>query len=214
MTNSNKPHLIFLRVFGILLILFGLGLDALLILSKLPNYFRFLSILLLWPGFSILVSAACGVCIFLYLRNLRDLRPWEQFGDQEHTTTPADDPELGLPAPALLKGEAGPGEESIIPAGGIPRRGSASSTFSRVDPLRKSSLQTFGPANDYRAEPWVKCYAGKPVWRKMFETAAPVQNRSLRRLHGQTVSLAVVWGALVSTVIAAGSLFIPSGNLF
>lgn len=94
------------------------------------------------------------------------------------------------------------------------RKDTNSSSFSRVDPLRKSSLQTFGPKNDPSREPWVKRYAAKSLYQKIFEVTTPVQNQTLQLLLDRTIFFAIIWGGLVSSVLTVASLFVPSGDMF
>ncbi|KAK3683997.1 hypothetical protein B0T22DRAFT_538968 [Podospora appendiculata] len=93
---------------------------------------------------------------------------------------------------------------------------SITSTTSRiVDPLRKTSLQTFGPRNDYaQEEAWAASYQRKTVLAKIFDETAPVQNESLRLLQDRTIFFAVLLGGLGATALTVGSLFAPAGNMF
>lgn len=201
--NGNKPRIIFLRIIGALLIILGLTVDIFFIMSRLSHYLRILSITFLWPGLTVAIAAFQGVCILLHFRNVRHLRPWEQFGDVEHSSDGKGD--------EMLAHERKSMESSYR---GHSRKDTNSSNFSRVDPLRKSSLQTFGPKNDPSQEPWVKRYAAKSLYQKIFEVTTPVQNQTLQLLSDRTIFFAIIWGGLVSSLLTVGSLFVPSGNMF
>lgn len=224
MSNSNRPRVIFLRVVGLAFIALGLGLDVFLILSGLNHFLRILCIALLWPGLTVAISAFRGISILLHLKNVRHLRPWEQFGDLEHHTDyDRKDVEPPWPAPADDNNDPHPRQPPPAAGGGgaayrqhsrKDTSSSVGSAFSRIDPLRKSSLQTFGPGNDPGSEPWVGRYAAKPLRERVFEAATPVQNQSLQLLRDRAVFLAVLWGGLASSAVAVASLFVPSEGLF
>jgi hypothetical protein len=91
---------------------------------------------------------------------------------------------------------------------------SASSTASRADPLRKPSLQVFGPANVYAGEPWMAGYEGKGVMSKVFDETVVVQNEALMRWQDRTVFFALLWGGVGAAALMVVSLFLPSGRLY
>jgi hypothetical protein len=84
-----------------------------------------------------------------------------------------------------------------------------------ADPLRKPSLQMFGPANESAGSPWpwTQLYAQRPFLSRVFDAAVPVQNRALSGMHDRTLFLAVVWAGLVASLLTVGSLFIPKAGL-
>lgn len=92
---------------------------------------------------------------------------------------------------------------------------STASSSSRLDPLRKESLQTFGPRNEYTREDdgWRVSYQRKGVFGKIFDETVPVQNRGLRMLQDRTAFFAVLWGGVGASALTVGSLFIPARNL-
>ncbi|KAH6847902.1 hypothetical protein B0I37DRAFT_354580 [Chaetomium sp. MPI-CAGE-AT-0009] len=91
---------------------------------------------------------------------------------------------------------------------------STSSTASRVDPLRKPSLQLFGPANEYAGEAWMAGYDGKGVVSKVFDETVVVQNKALMMWQDRTVFFALLWGGAGAVALTVVSLFIPSGRLY
>ena len=142
----------------------------------------------------------------LHFKNVRQLRPWEQEHDEE------DDTHQDNTIPKLSTDSR---ERTPSPGGHSRKNNSVSSTASsRLDPLRKESLQTFGPRNDYtREDSWRVAYRKKGVLDKMFDETVPVQNRALRMLQDRTVFFAVLWGGVGASVLTVGSLFIPARNL-
>jgi hypothetical protein len=84
---------------------------------------------------------------------------------------------------------------------------------SRVGPLRKASLQVFGPANEFEGEPWVAMYQGKGLWRKVFDGTVPVQDKGLVLMQDRAVFFAVLWAGAVTAGLTVASLFVPSGML-
>ncbi|KAH6623002.1 hypothetical protein F5144DRAFT_605536 [Chaetomium tenue] len=91
---------------------------------------------------------------------------------------------------------------------------SASSTASRVDPLRKPSLQVFGPANEYGGGQWMAGYEGKGVMSKVFDETVVVQNKALMMWQDRTVFFALLWGGIGAAALMVVSLFLPSGRLY
>ena len=217
MTNVNRPRMIFLRLVGFLLLFLGTVVDILFMLSGLSRFLRILCLLLWWPGFTVSIAALRGLCIMLHFRNLRHVRPWEQFGDTEP------DAAKEGPKAKTLDGDSDDEDFSRDPekgaAGGRDHRTHArtntkSSQTSAVDPLRKASLQTFGPENDYAREPWVRLYAAKSLWSRIFEATVPAQNRSLVLLQDRTIFFAVLWGGVLASTLTVASLFVPVVGIY
>jgi hypothetical protein len=227
LANSNPPRLVFLRVAAMVLLLVGLGICATLILSCANRFVRVVSLVVWWPGITLLIAAHRGLSIRLQLRYRRDVRPWEQFGDEEEQVSAGKDLEKEIestppPTPTTHKtpefahlalgSKSHPDPlRSHRPTHG---RTDTTTSFSRVDPLRKASMTTLGPANDPRSESWVGAYAAKPLLRKVFEETVQNENRSLQELQERAVFVAVVAGGVVATLLAVGSLFIPSAESF
>jgi hypothetical protein len=89
-----------------------------------------------------------------------------------------------------------------------------SSVASRVDPLRKPSLQVFGPGNEYSDEAWVGVYEGKGVMCRVFDETVVVQNKGMVSWQDRTVLFALLWGGAGAAALTVVSLFVPSGRLF
>ncbi|KAK1836192.1 hypothetical protein QBC39DRAFT_410756 [Podospora conica] len=79
-----------------------------------------------------------------------------------------------------------------------------------ADPLRKGSLRTFGPRNDYSQERWAVLYRAKPLRKKVLDETMPVQNPGLRALQERTIFKCVLWGGMGAALLTVGSLFVPS----
>lgn len=196
--------MVFVRAMGLLLIILGFAIDAILILSRRSNYLRIMCLIPWWPGITTFIAGCKCLCVILHFKNARQLRPWEQDNPMPdkcnwkvRVDSTADSPKTSVDAKQHSR-----------------QNYSISSTASRVDPLRKESLQTFGPKNDYtREEDWLISYKEKSVIDKIFDETVPVQNRALRMLQDRTVFFAVLWGGVVASVLTVGSLFIPARNL-
>jgi hypothetical protein len=186
-----------------MLVTLGLALDIFLILSRLNHFFRILCVVLWWPGVTVVAAASrWGVCLLLHFRNVRHVRPWELIIDDgvDTTSDTSDAAENGDFHKHMRK------ETAASVATTVSSRG--------PDPLRKPSLQTFGPKNEPDSEPWAKMHACKTVYGKIFDEALTVQNQSLQLMQDRAVFLAIVWGALAASVLAIGSLFVPGGGVF
>ncbi|KAH8888346.1 hypothetical protein GQ53DRAFT_843706 [Thozetella sp. PMI_491] len=204
MANVNRARMLFLQSIGVLLILLGVGLDVFFILSGLSHYLRIICLLLWWPGITVLAAALKGLCLLLHFHNLRHARPWEQSSgqgsqDAKSVETDSDGSEKDAAAHTPHKHDG---------------KDTTGGHVNAVDPLRKPSLQTFGPSNDFSKEPWVAMYMNKSFLEKVFEPTVLVQNSSLQLLQDRSVFFAVLWGGLGASVLTVGSLFVPSGNLF
>ncbi|KAL2147853.1 hypothetical protein VTI28DRAFT_3331 [Corynascus sepedonium] len=181
----------------------------------LSAYWRAVCVVLWWPGLTVLVAAARGVCIVLRARGrARQVRPWEGHDVLDW---------------AGISGDGVGGGEEKSDFGLEGRRGEeawrehkragtedsafslASSAASMLDPLRKPSLQVFGPANDYSGEPWSTRYDAKSVWSKVFDETVVVQNKALVMWQDRTILFAFLWGGAGAVALTVISLFVPSG---
>lgn len=187
-SNAAKPRLAASAALGVLLAVLGLALDALLVISRLDRFLRVLCVPLWWPGATVAV-AACGyrLCLILRLRNLRQMWPWELLAPDEDEHAPD---RRGTARARWRKDRAG---ASAVPA----------------DPLRKPSLQTFGPRNERDAGAWRTAYAARSLYARIFEDAVPIQNQSVRAMQDRAVFLSVAWGGLAATLLAVASLYVP-----
>lgn len=193
--NACSARLILIQVIGMLVFLLGLAMDAVFILSSLSRFLRLVSFVLWWPGLVLFMAAAQGICVFLYARNLRQLRPWEQV-QYSGRSSRMDDDELSEY-----------GDEK----GRSKSRGAPSRAAAVIDPLRKGSMQTFGEANHWereaRMEPY--CDGSKSLVYKIWEETVQTQNQTIRRLQHRIVLLSICWASVISTVLAVGLLFVP-----
>ncbi|KAH9907883.1 regulator of G protein-like protein [Xylariomycetidae sp. FL2044] len=200
--NSNRPRVFFTRALGVVLIFLALSLTAVLCLTRLNPLFRVSAAPLWCVGLFICLTSRRGVCAILHWQYKRDLRPWEQAVDHE-------DPET---AGAL----EGAGQEEWHPnfqGSGRHKRNDSTLSCSRVDPLRKESLRTFGASNRYNEEAWVAAYQKKPVWRRVFEQSVAIQNTHLRMAQDRVVFHAMLLASLLTVGLTAGSVVIPSAAI-
>ncbi|OIW27435.1 hypothetical protein CONLIGDRAFT_633801 [Coniochaeta ligniaria NRRL 30616] len=201
-SNATKARIITLVSLSLLLTALGLALDVLLILSRLNHFLRILCVLLWWPGVAILTAAGrYHLCLFLHFRNVRQVRAWELTCDEvENHPVKIEVTHNGNFHKHTRKETAA----SI----------STTSSSRSPDPLRKPSLQTFGPENQPDTEPWTRLHASKSLYAKVWEETVAVQNQSLQTMQDRAAFLSIVWGWLVASMLAVASLFVPSGNIF
>ncbi|KAI0137244.1 hypothetical protein BJ170DRAFT_678095 [Xylariales sp. AK1849] len=194
LSNCNRPRVVLVWGLSAILILLGFVLATLLVLSSLSPYLRLLATPLWCLGFSKSIAARHGICVILHFNAKRNLRPWEQFEDEEM---------------------AGGNKEARKGAHKHKRSDADSSiTSSRLDPLRKQSLQSFGSANSFESEPWVGIYHERPVWKRIFDVTILAQNRPLRAMQDRIVLKAALCGSFGASALGLGSVFIPSAGLF
>lgn len=206
--NANKSRLVLVRVLAFTVIMIGFLINQVLVLSSLSQFYRVLSILLWWPGFTTLIAAIQGLCIILQLRSLRQLRPWEQ---ELLDDVDADGHELNSAAEVTtyISSDNDKRRSKQAAHGMAIRVTSRLSSSRNDDPLRKPSMQTFGPANKYRRRAFVKAYQSKPIVHKIWDDAVKTRNRNIKILQDRTLFLSICWGGAVSSVLTVVSLFIP-----
>lgn len=204
MSNSNKPRVVFMKTLAMVLILLGFALSAVLILSRSSRFIR----LSAWPlwcvGFMFLMTSRHGFCFILHWNYKRNLRPWEQFADEDVGSVHEDED---------VKDTKGFGDGLHEKTKGHKKEVSIDSV-SRVDPLRKPSLRSLGPANSFDEEPWVEHYQNKSAWKKVFEVSVMTQNKHLRTMQNRLLFRAMLWSSLLASVLSVASIFIPSGKFF
>lgn len=198
--NACTARLVLVQAIGSLLFLLGVAADVVLILSSLSRFSRLMSLVLWWPGLTFLFSATNGVCLFLYVRNLRQLRPWEQV-QYGGGTAKLDD-----------GGEYDESRKQSRSQSRSKRRG-ASGSPDVIDPLRKSSMQTFGEANNWEREARTEGYGTKPLLCKIMDETGMTQNKAIRLIQNRVVLLSFCWAGVVSMVLTTALLFIPSVRL-
>lgn len=199
-SNSSRPRVIFGRFLAAALVMLGLGLDAALILSSLSRFLRLIPALFFFVGTLFYLASRHGMCVILHWNYKRNLRPWEQFADEDFTA-PSPSP------PDADKTREYDDDEKRPPS-------SPSSSMTRLadntDPLREPSLQSLGGANDmFGSEPWVGAYQQKSTWRKIFEVSITTQNKHVRAMQDRIVRRAVLWSGLISLALTAGALAAP-----
>ena len=122
-----------------------------------------------------------AISMVLHLKGRRQLRPWEQGAELESGT--------------LSKRHL--------------RKNTSESVLSYIDPLRKASLQTLGPKNEFWDEEWVRAYEKKWLYRRVVDGTVAVQNRHLTVLQDAVVAGSILWGSLIALLLTAGSVFVP-----
>lgn len=228
--NANTPRLVLIRSIASAVVLFGVFVDILLIMSSASPFWRVASLVVWWPGFTLLFAAIQGICLFLYAWNLQQLRPWEA----RHNATgggfasPDDHDGDGLPVAEFKTHISSDNDRRRAPSrmaaavAAVAAGGSASSdAASRAstpldaygDPIRKPSMQAFGPANRWERRARMGVYGASPTRQKIWDEAVRTQNRAARLLRDRSVLLAVCWGGALSGLLTVASLWIPGMNL-
>lgn len=201
--NACAARLGLIQGIGVFLFLLGVAADVTFILSSLSRFFRLTALVLWWPGLTLLTTATQGVCVFLWMRTLRQLRPWEQVQYNGGIAT-LDDGDDNEHSERVNKKQ---------PRSKNHRLGRASSGHV-IDPLRKGSMQTFGEANDWEREARMEGYGTKSLLHKILEGTVKTQNRAIRLLQDRVVLFSFCWAGAVSTILTVGSLFVPEVRLF
>lgn len=219
MRNANAPRLLLIRLLGGALVLLGFLLTLLLVRTPAARpAARAVSLLLWWPGFAMLIAAVRGVCVFLYARNLRQLRPWESGvlrGDLELADDNSDDEDGGDDDLTSIVSSVGEVKTRITSANDTRRKASSSRMRTAAATTRRSrgSMQAFGAANKWECWARKKSYAAMSTRQKIWDDVVRTQNRAVRLGMDRTVLLAVCCGGLLSAVLTVASLFIPPANV-
>ena len=196
--DPRSPRLVATQVASVLLLLLGAAVLVLLALYERSNAPRLVCLLLWWPALSLLVlSSWYRMDLLLYLGGQRLLRPWESDDDLDS------DREKNA---FCRRGHHHP-EASTS---------SAASASSRVDPLRKASLQAFGPRNDPDSEAWTVRQTRVPLYRRLLSQLSPsgqrtatLQHEGARAMQKRAARTVVMSAGFVSAVVVLASLFIP-----
>jgi hypothetical protein len=78
-----------------------------------------------------------------------------------------------------------------------------------------TSMDTFGPKNSFKQEPWVSDYENTPLLTKVFhEKCVWTQDETLRMLQDKIVLGAHLWGLILTVPLTAAFVAIPCGNSF
>ncbi|ORY55077.1 regulator of G protein-like protein [Pseudomassariella vexata] len=217
-SNSNRPRVIFMRWLAAALIVLGFALDAVLVLSGLNRFIRMTALPLWCIGFSFLVASRHGLCIILHWNYKRNLRPWEQFSDEDfsgsvlHENDKADSGDNGSNETKAKKDNTE--KEKNRKSQHKKKSPSTSSRIASADLQGKPSLQCLGGPIAFDEEPWVGSYQNRSGWNKVFEVSIVTQNKHLRAMQDRVTFEAMAWGTLLALGLATGSVFIPSGNFY
>ncbi|CAK7232380.1 hypothetical protein SEUCBS140593_008241 [Sporothrix eucalyptigena] len=224
--ERGSPRLLFVKFMACIMFLTGIALDIVLILlvgktsssshtsvmammhmeSRLP---RLVCLVLWWPALTVLLAAWHKIDLPLHFRGQRLLRPWEIEDDDEDEEMLVGDFEKELSKSSTRQYQRGHRHQA-----------STNSTSSRIDPLRKASLQPLGPRNDPASEPWARRQARTPFYRRLLVEVWPsskaggsrtvaVQHDGVREMQTRAVWAAVMWAGLASASLTIASLFIP-----
>lgn len=212
--NACRARLVFTKVIGIVMLALGVAVNITLILSSASRFFRLTSLVFWWSGLALLIIASKGICVFLYLRNLRQLRPWEQTqytgeiegskDDENEDELSDDDNKAHESLPKYSKDQSWPR---------IRGPSSASAGYT-IDPLRKASMQVFGKANDWERKARMEAYGTKPIRYKVLDETVTTKNRAIRLLQHRVVLLCFCWAGIMSTLLTVGLLFVPELGIF
>ena len=89
--NGNRPYVFFARSVGIVSSALGIATLVLLTLSKAARWWRIAAAPQLFFGIATIVAAYKGLCLILHTKAVRNVRPWEQFGDDIPSFADGDD---------------------------------------------------------------------------------------------------------------------------
>lgn len=184
--------MIFGRTFGALNILFGFVIAILLTLSHQPRWYRLFAALAWLLGFNFLLSGLNGICLILYVKRHRHLRPWEQSSND------------GWPSPMALDD-----------SDDVTLTGSDVYSMSQASGKKcHDALEAFGTANSYRHEAWVEKYRKKMMVRKVFDTRVWVQNESVRLVQDKIALQGLIWSIIMTVPLTALFTALPKGSFY
>jgi hypothetical protein len=205
--NGNKPRVLFVRGLGIKGIVVGYVIATILTLSHVSRWYRIFASLFWFIGFSTIIAAYKGLCLILHTAHSRNLRPWELADDisiQSQTELPQRDSYASSTAcrDMQLAGRV------VTPSDVELKDMEASLRFERT------SMNTFGPKNEWERERWEQAYQGRSLVRKVFEKNVWTQDETLRLLQDRIVLGANVWSFIVTVPLTVAFVALPSGNYF
>ncbi|CAN8103720.1 unnamed protein product [Discula destructiva] len=227
--NANKPRLILISLVAALFSLLGFAVSLVLILSRAPEFCRVISLILWWPGFTVLITSMRGICLVLYIRNLRQLRPWEHDDDVEHNGSVAAEDKDDLSVSqvktyicsdahrhrrdrhARVSSYASDTTDS---SRSVTISISSTTTAAAAAKDSTAAMQTFGGSNAPECQARWARWLRKPMAERMWDGRARVQSTAVRLLQDRTVLLAVCWAGAVSSLLTVGSLWVPAGDMF
>src|SRR5207248_806266 len=80
--------------------------------------------------------------------------------------------------------------------------------------FERTSMNTFGPKNEWERERWERAYQRRRLVRKVFEKSVWTQDETLRVLQDRIVLGANGWSFIVTVPMTVGFVALPSGNYF
>lgn len=236
---KSSPRLLFVKTMALVVFLIGVALDIVLILliggkgkhaappgmlnmaNCLP---RIACLAFWWPALTVLLASWRKIDLLLHFRGQRLLRPWEIDDDGDDDVEEAGSPmsTYSLDLEKYLAGNKSSSGKRY--QRGHRHQASTSSTSSRIDPLRKASLQALGPRNDPESEPWARRQRRTPFYRRLLAELWPastglgsrtvaVQHTGVRAMQNRAVLGAVLWAGLASATLTIVSLFIPGPSM-
>lgn len=216
--NANTPRLTLIRVFATFTILIGLGLSLLFILGPFSKFLRVISLLFWWPSLTILFASFKGICFFLYIRNLRQLRPWEHnhdIDDSEQDTDEDDNFSINGEVKTHISSDNGRRRDKFamrsIPSR-ISSRASVRSATNTIITNYSMAMQTFGGANKWECKSKWEAWQRRSITMKIWDERVRVESRAIQLLQDRTILVAVCLGGAVSALLTVGSLWLPGGR--
>jgi hypothetical protein len=186
---------LFVRGLGIKGITVGFVIATVLTLSHTSRWYRIFASLFWFIGFSTIIAAYKGLCLILHTAHSRNLHPWE-LADDISTQSRTERPQRDSSASTTSCCDMELTDEE------------ASLRFERT------SMNTFGPKNEWECEPWVRAYERRSLVRKVFEKSVWTQDETLRVLQDRIVLGANVWSFIVTLPLTVAFVALPRGNYF
>lgn len=215
--NANTPRLILIRAFSALIILIGLGLSLIFIMGPFSKFYRVVSLLFWWPSFTILFASFKGICFFLYIRNLRQLRPWEHKFDYEESEPDVDDDDdFSVSEVKTHISSDNSRRRDKFTTRNMPSRissrASVRSVTNSISTSYSMAMQTFGGANKWECKSKWEAWQRRSTAMRIWDERVRVESREIRLLQDRTVVLAVCLGGALSALLTVGSLWLPGGR--
>lgn len=215
--NANTPRLVLVRTLATLFILIGFGVSLLFVLGPFSKFYRVISLIFWWPSWTVLFASFKGICFFLYLRNLRQLRPWEHCYDIENLEQDSEDNDdfSVSEVKTHISSDNKPQRDKFTARETVSRissRASQRSATSTVATTYSMAMQTFGGANRWECKRKWEGWQRRSMAMRIWDDRVRVESRAIRLLQDRTVVLAVCLAGAVSAFLTVGSLWLPGGH--
>lgn len=165
-------------------------------------------------GISTMVAAYKGLCVIMHHSHERNLRPWEQLGDD---TEMGEERRESFSSVAKRNVQLGsrtaPDYDTDTDRSHTEVDANSNHDDDRSS-FRGSFFNSFGAKNSADDASWVEVYQKKPLMRKVFDNTTWTQDETLRLLQDKIVLGANLWALILTIPLTAIFVALPKGNLY